>query len=92
MYRLSGFLSTNPWIFFKITCIENKIDSPKSNEESKVSVSVVVVMLVKWVEADSVEVFIVASEFVEELITMTFGTEDPLLVVMGSLPVLADLK
>jgi hypothetical protein len=44
--------------------------SPKS-KESQVSVSVVVVILVKWVDADSVEVLIVASELVDELITTT---------------------
>ena len=42
--------------------------------------SVVVVMLVKWVEADSVEVLIV--ELHDEFMTMTFGTDDEFLALV----------
>lgn len=47
--------------------------SPKSIE-SFVSVSVVVVTLVTCVEAESVDVLIVASDVVDEPMTTTFGT------------------
>lgn len=46
---------------------------PKSIE-SFVSVSVVVVTLVTCVEAESVDVLIVASDVVDEPMTTTFGT------------------
>lgn len=46
---------------------------PKSSE-SHVSVSVVVVIFVKWVDADSVDVLMV--ELHDEFIVMTLGTEE----------------
>lgn len=39
-------------------------------------------MLVKWVEADSVDVLMV--ELHDEFITMTLGTEDELLLAFGT--------
>lgn len=51
--------------------------SPRSRE-SLVSVSVVVVTLVTCVEAESVEVLIVASDVVDDPITTTFGTVEEL--------------
>jgi hypothetical protein len=47
---------------------------------------VVVVMLVKWVEADSVDVLMV--ELHEEFITMTLGIEELFLVVCAVLLIL----
>lgn len=56
-------------------------------------------MLVRWVDADSVDVLIVASELYEEFITITFGMVDELfdvcvatLVVLLIFPVFAVLK
>lgn len=52
-------------------------------------------MFVKCVDADSVEVLIVASELVDVLITTILGTDELLeflLVGVQSFPVLADLK
>jgi hypothetical protein len=62
---------------------------PRSSE-SHVSVSVVVVMFVKCVDADSVEVLMV--ELHEEFITMTLGTEEVLMTGVEDFPVLAALK
>lgn len=72
------------------------ISKPNDNEpksrESHVSVSVVVVILVRWVDADSVEVLIV--ELAEEFMTMALGVVEELLVVLAlfNLLVLAVLK
>lgn len=71
-----------PWLINSI---------PKSSE-SHVSVSVVVVILVKWVEADSVDVLMV--ELHDEFMTMTFGADEFFVpcVVLLILLVLAVLK
>lgn len=65
-------------------------NEPKSNE-SHVSVSVVVVIFVRCVEADSVEVLMV--ELHDEFMTIAFGPDAPFMVgaLLISLLVLAVL-
>lgn len=57
-----------------------RLNEPRSNE-SHVSVSVVVVILVKCVDADSVEVLMV--ELHDEFMTIAFGPEEAF--VLGAL-------